>query len=305
MSTGGGSVRAVQPKSEPRRGRSFRIVALIFMAVLVLGLVAGFIVYRKYVAYEPKVAAHVPAMARAALRVDLTHVMFYEPFRRSLFPVADRFAQGVRSRRERLDALGVRVNSDIREVLALQGPGANDWALVLGGRLPRGLVARSLAAVLREEGRQVKEASGTYSLPETGLAFAEAADGAFVLASSEAALAPALVVGQPDPILAAGSGGVVVRNGTLPPPLGALTASFRAGSTVEIRGRVEASANSPMAEALIRTLLQTIAGSDAAANSAIQGIELTRDSSGIAFRLGLPREAVLGVIELLSQRIPG
>src|SRR5689334_21763529 len=97
-------------EAPPRRARSFRIVALVFLALLAVGLVAAFVVYMKYVAYEPTVAAHVPESARGAVRVDLLHVMFYEPFRRSMFPLADRFAQGQSARRERLDARGIRVN---------------------------------------------------------------------------------------------------------------------------------------------------------------------------------------------------
>ncbi|HET9932626.1 MAG TPA: hypothetical protein VFQ35_18110 [Polyangiaceae bacterium] len=290
--------------ASPRRGRSFRIVALVFVALLAVGLVAAFVVYKKYVAYEPTVAAHVPSSARAAVRVDLTHVMFYEPFRRSMFPLADRFAKGQSSRRERLEARGIRVNSDIREVLAVSGPGPGDWALVLGGRMPRGSTSSGVAAVLKEEGRELTEKEGVYTLAETGLAFAESADGAFALASSVNTLASVLPAGVSNPVLSSGSGGLLLRPGTISAAPAGVTATFRAGSVVEIRGRAELE-NSERAEADIRSLLGLLAGSDAAAMGAIRSAEFSKEASGLGFRVALPREAVLGIIEALAQRVPG
>jgi hypothetical protein len=294
----------VTAEAPSQSARPFRTVALVFVALLLVGLAAAYVVYKKYVAYEPSVAAHVPASARAAIRVDLTHVMFYEPFRRSMFPLADRFAKGAHSRRELLEERGIRVNSDVREMLALLGPGAGEWALVIGGRLPRGRTARGLAEVLRDEKRDVDEKNGVYTLAGSGLAFGEAADGALVLASSASFLASALPVGAPDAVLSSGSGGVIVRPGVLEAPLNALTATFRAGSVVEVRGRAELSGNAAAAQEALRTLFAALAGADPAAQSAVRSLELSEEASGLGFRLALPREAVLGIIEALAQRVP-
>lgn len=293
----------VTAEAPPRRARSFRIVALVFSALLLVGFASAFVVYKKYVAYDPTVAAHFPASARAGVRVDLTHVMFYEPFRRSMFPLADRFAQGKRSRRERLESRGIRVNSDIREILAVLGPGSSEWALVIGGRLPRGATAAGLAEVLREEGRSLAEKNGVYSFPETGLAFAEAPDGALVLASSAAFATTLLPAGVPDAALSSGSGGVVLRAGALG-PFKALTATFRAGSVVEVRGRAEPSGDAAAAEAALRDLFGKLAAGDEAASAALRSLEFSQEASGLGFRLALPREAVLGIVEALAQRVP-
>lgn len=291
-------------EAPPRRARSFRIVALVFLALLGVGLAAAFVVYKKYVAYEPTVAAHVPASARAAIRVDLTHVMFYEPFRRSMFPLADRFAQGQSARRERLDAHGIRVNSDVREVLGVLGPGSSDWALLIGGRMPRGSISSGVAAVLKEEGRALSEKNGVYTLAETGLSFAETSDGALGLASSVNMLTSVLPIGVSNPVLSSGSGGVIVRPGTLPGVPGKISATFRAGSVVEIRGRAEVD-DTERAEAELRAVLRLMAGSDEAALSAIRSVEFSKEASGLGFRVALPREAVLGIVEALAQRVPG
>lgn len=291
-------------EAKPRPARSFRVVALVFLALLAVGLAAAFVVYKKYVAYEPTVAAHVPASARAAVRFDLTHVMFYEPFRRSMFPLADRSAQGKSARRERLEARGIRVNSDIREVLGVLGPGPNDWAVVLGGRMPRGSIGAGVAAVLAEEGRRPVENNGVYSLPETGLAFAETSDGALAIASSLTTLASVAPAGVPNQALSSGSGGVVVRPGALPGAPTGLTATFRAGSVVEIRGHAEVE-DTALAEQILRALFASLAGGDRAALSAIRSVEFSKEASGLGFRLALPREAVLGIVEALAQRVPG
>ena len=291
-------------EAPPRRARSFRIVALVFLALLAVGLVAAFVVYKKYVAYEPTVAAHVPASARGAVRFDLTHVMFYEPFRRSMFPLADRFAQGQSARRERLDARGIRVNSDVREVLGVLGPGPSDWALIIGGRMPRGAIGSGVAAVLKEEGRALSEKDGVYTLTETGLSFAETSDGALALASSVNMLASVAPVGVPNPALTSGSGGLLLRPRALPSVPGGLTATFRAGSVVEIRGHAEVD-DPERVESEVRELLRLLAGSDSAALAAVRSVEFSKEASGLGFRVALPREAVLGIVEALAQRVPG
>lgn len=290
----------------PRQGRSFRIVSLVFVGLLAVGLSLGFVVYKKYVAYEPRVSEHVPADAVLAVRVDLTHVMFYEPFRRSIFPLADRFGGTASPRRQRLATRSLRVDSDVRELLLIQGPGPSDWALVVGGRFPRGLIGAGLSAALREEGRQVRdEGDGSYTLPESGLAFAETPGGTLALASSRARLAGIIPANAPDPVLSEGAGGVILRPGALPSPFQGLTASFRAGSVVEVRGHADVAPNSSASEALLRGVIQGVGSANAQSSSALSGLELTTDASGIAFRVSLPREAVLGLVELLSQRIPG
>jgi hypothetical protein len=301
-------VRAVNAELEnpPRHGRSFRIVSLVFVGLLAIGLSLGFVVYKKYVAYSPHVSAHVPADATLAVRVDLTHVMLYEPFRRWIFPLADRFGGAASPRHERLDARSLRINEGVRELLFVSGPAPADWALVIGGRFPRGLIGAGVAAALREEGRQVRdENDGSYTLPGSGLAFAEATGGALALASSRERLQRVLPAGERNPVLSAGAGGLIVRGGALPEPFRGLTATFLAGSVVEIRGHADVPASVKANEATLRALIQGLGSGNAASASALSGLELTSDDSGISFRVGLSREAVLGLTELLSQRIPG
>jgi hypothetical protein len=290
-------------RSSSRKGLPFRWVALVFVGVLSIGLALGFAVYRTYVAYEPTTAHHVPPDATLVARFDLTHVMLYEPFRRSIFPLVDTGPGGA-GRRERLSTRGIRVGSDVREVLLALGPQPRQWLLAVGGRLPRSQVDLVLASVLREEGRLIDVRSGVYLLPETGVAFAQAADGTLLIASSEPRLRSALAHRSVTLPIAGASGGFWIAGSWLgdPPPVSSLDGQLRAGSVVEVKANVRVQSKPADAQAAARALLERFAALDPALAEAARTAQIEPSEVGAAARLRLPRPAVERLAALAATR---
>lgn len=296
-----------EPTSTPHVGRAtsprtFLQVALVFGGLLAVGLVFALVVYRKYVAYEPSVAHHVPADAGIAVRIDLTHVMFYEPFRRAIMPLADHGGPVEPPRHQRLTEHGVRLGADVRELLLALGPGRSDWALVVGGQLPKTGLSEGLADVLRAEGQAVEaRPGGVHSLRSSGLSFAQAADGAFVLGSGEARVRAVLPVRTVDAALIEGSGGAHVLGSRLGPGWQNLRVSLRAGSAVA--ADVHADFVDPRAgHDAMTALLRQVASLDATLKHPIESAVRTPTTTGEALRLHLPKEAVEALSRWLAAR---
>lgn len=283
-------------------GQPFRAVAAVFLGLLVIGLGLGLVVYRKYVAYLPTVARHVPADATVAARIDLTHVMLYQPYRSSILPLADRGGPAASGRGERLAAHGVRLGADVRELLLALGPAPGDWILVVGGQLPAGL-GTTLSSVLKEESR-VAEArpGGSFFLAPNGPWFAQAADGSFVLASSESRLRQALPARAVDAQLAEAAGSLFLSREWLGAPFKSLRASLRAGSVVaaEVRADFTDPASGQVA---LRALLDSLAKLDPALTAPVRNAAIHRTATGVTFRLNLPKEAVERVAFLTAERV--
>lgn len=287
----------------------FRWIATGFLVLLALGLALAYVVYDRYVAYQSTVARHVPPDALAAARFDLTHVMIYEPFRASIFPLVDRLAAGTRDepRRAALEARGIRVASDVREVLLALGPGAGDWLLAVGGRLPATGVGATLASVLRDEGQRVEEHEGRFWLPAHGVAFAQASDGAVVLASDEERLRSALAVRPARQELTAGAGGFTIGEPWLIRPLQHLTGTLRAGSVIAIEGRAQfpAAEEALAAELAVRTLLERAGSLDPALVAAFRPSALRAGEGEVQLQLGLPATAMERIAGLVSRSLIG
>src|SRR5688572_29236490 len=98
--------------------------------------------HRTFVAAERVAARHVPADAVAVVRVDLEKATLFAPVRRFLLPLLDRDPPA--SGGPRWDRVAERselvVGRDTREALVLWGPGNDDWAVVLGGNYPAGVL---------------------------------------------------------------------------------------------------------------------------------------------------------------------
>lgn len=281
----------------------FRAVAIVFVALLALGFGLGIVVYEKYVTYLPTVAQHVPADATLAARIDLTHVMLYAPFRNSILPLANSGGSAGSARAERLAAHGVRLGADIRELLLALGPAPGDWVLVVGGQLPRKGLAETVSSVLREESRPAEaRPGGCFFLPPDGPWFAQAADGAFVLSSSESRLRQALPVRSVDPELGNLAGGVFLSESWLGAPFKSLRANLRAGSVVAADVHVEFT-EPASGQAALRSLLDSLAQLDPALTVPIQRIELRPTATGADFRLDLPQGAVERVAAMTAERV--
>lgn len=278
-------------------------MALVFVALLVVGFTLGVVVYEKYVAYPPTAAQHVPPDATVAARIDLTHVMLYAPFRTSIMPLADQGDSAAAGRGKRLAAHGVRLGADVRELMVALGPAPGDWVLVVGGQLPRTGLADTVRAVLQEESRVVEaRPNGGYFLAPSGPWFGQAADGAFAIASSETRLRAALPIRPGDAALAEAAGGLFLSRAWLGGPFKSLRANLRAGSVVA--ADVHADFSDPASgEAALRALLDSLAKLDPTLTVPTQSAEIHATGSGATVRLNLPREAVERVASLTAARV--
>jgi len=268
----------------------------------VVGLGLGLVVYKKYVAYLPTTARHVPLDATVAARIDLTHVMLYAPYRTSIMPLVDRGGPAAAGRAERLAAHGVRLGADVRELMLALGPAPGEWVLVVGGQLPRGL-GETLSAVLKDESRSTQvRPGGCFFLAPSGPWFGQAEDGAFVLASSESRLRLALPVRAVDAKLAEAAGGLFLSPAWLGTPFKSLRASLRAGSVVAVDVSADFT-DSKSGQLALRALLDSLAKLDPVLTAPAQTAQIHPTSNGASFRLNLPKEAVERVASLTAERV--
>jgi hypothetical protein len=280
--------------------RPFYLVAAVFGALLAVGLALGFVVYKRYVAYLPTVAQHVPPDVNAAVRVDLNHVMLYAPFRTWILPVANWGSDVLPPRAERLSTRGVRLGADVRELLVALGPAPGDWVLLVGGQLHAG-AADALAGVLREEGRAVEaRPDGGFSLGSW--CFAQAVDRTVVLASSDERLQRALETRPVDEVLSRAGGALLLKPAWLGAPFRSIRGSVRAGSVVAVDVRAEFS-DARAGGAALRSLLARLARLDPVLDSPVRKIQLQPTPTGMTFRLNLPSEAVERLAALVAARL--
>ena len=268
-----------------------------FVALLAIGMAAAVVVYRSFVAYEPVAAQHVPKDATSVARFDLTHVMFYEPFRRSVFPLAD---LGSSDRRKRLEAAGLELGGEVREVVVALGADMSDWLVALGGPLSRREISATLAEVLRGEGRRVEELGGVWAV-EGGPYFAQASDGALLFASSEQRLRGVLSASPGPALLGQGAGGLEVSGRWLPPPLTRLEGSYRTGSVILVQLSAEAEGPAPVREAALRQLLDRMGALDPALADVAKQAVIRNENGRVTTELSLSNSAA----ETLAERVTG
>jgi hypothetical protein len=214
------SIRESAKERRERPGfRSFPVVMAVFVVLLAAGVALGVVIHGRYVGFERTVARHVPNDAALVVRWDVEKVTLFEPTRRYLLPLLDAapHASGAppgETRRRRLaNEIGLDVGRDLREAMALLGPGERDWALVLGGSFPKTDVVGALGRVLEREGLKVERA-GDSLVTFGGVAFGRASDGALVVASSRARLEAATVVrGLREGVPRTGAAALVIQAG--------------------------------------------------------------------------------------------
>jgi hypothetical protein len=283
------------PRPDRGGALSFWVVAAIFATLLALGVSLAVVIHRSYVGFARIAAYHVPPDTSLVLRWDVEKVSLFEPTRRFLLPLLDvphaaksagtppnatgTPAKAAKTRRDRFaDLSGSMLGRDLREAVALFGPGEHDWAVVLAGSFREGDLVAAAQQTLANDGWTWRSLGpGRIASPE-GFALGRAADGALVIASSAERLDAVLVPRDALPeVPRVGAGALRL----LPSPTGlpagtpallaslgdvrAVTGSAKWGSPMPIEVTVEF-AQSPPADAKdrIRRLLARLLGDDLA-----------------------------------------
>lgn len=205
---------------------SFPVVMGIFGVLLALGLTLAVVIHRRYVGFVRVAAHHVPPDTTLVVRWDVEKVSLFEPTRRFLLPLLDsvhgppyvpapnaapapngglealpatgasapKSASTAESRRDRFAReSGAMISRDVREAVALFGPGEHDWAVVLAGSFPKTDLVAAAAHTLEAESWPWRPLGADRLVSPGGAALGRASDGALVLASSAARLDAVLV----------------------------------------------------------------------------------------------------------------
>jgi hypothetical protein len=175
-----------------RQARSFRTVALGGLALSAILVAVAAALYLRFIRYERIAARHVPSGSVLAIRLDVQQAILYDPVRRNLLPLlgGSRLAPPDGDARvAQLEALtGIR-RGDLREIVVARGASRADWVIVLTGLFPRDVAAPLLGASLASNGESwTLTADARAVVSATGIAVGRTADGAVLVASSEAEL---------------------------------------------------------------------------------------------------------------------
>jgi hypothetical protein len=183
--------------TEERRGISFRKLAWAGVIFTALASAGAWLAYARLVHYRRCAVEHLPPEAELVVRLDVEQVVLFEPVRRHLIPLIDRLPLGsvpaaasaeaeTRMARLRREA-GLNLGLDLREILVATVPGGR-WVLVLGGLFEQGMVPAIERELTGEAATGWRRVGDTLEFTPFGTAFAQAPDGALLLASDRALL---------------------------------------------------------------------------------------------------------------------
>jgi len=185
---------------------SFPVVMAVFGVLLALGVALGVTIHRRYVGFDRVAAHHVPSDTTLVVRWDVDKIALFEPTRRFLLPLLDAPRSGapnsasaatvesLAGRRARFaHESGTLMNRDLREAVALFGPGAHDWAVILAGAFSQVDLLEAAARTLQQEGWPWRRIAADRLVSPEGAALGRTADGALILASNLSRLDAVLV----------------------------------------------------------------------------------------------------------------
>jgi hypothetical protein len=158
------------------------------------------------VGFDRVAAHHVPPDTTLVVRWDVDKIALFEPTRRFLLPLLDAprtvppnsaatvTGTALGPRRERFaHESGTLMSRDLREAVALFGPGAHDWAVILAGAFSQVDLLEAAAHTFHQEDWPWRRIAADRLVSPEGAALGRTADGALVLASNAARLDAVLV----------------------------------------------------------------------------------------------------------------
>lgn len=182
--------------ARPRRWG--RLLAVLFVALAVGGTAGAVYAGWTYLHYEAVAQHHVPGNAQVVARLELADLALYAPVREHLLPaLKERFSKpsaakkGSDLRKRLLEATGVDLESDVREVVFASVEG-KAWLAIFAGKIERGRFVDGLAKVLQEEGVGGYAKRGALLVGPEGQAIAQADDGAVLYGTNLAVVEAAL-----------------------------------------------------------------------------------------------------------------
>lgn len=185
-----------------RRSVSFRALALIATALVLLASLGVYIAYRQLIHYERRAVEHLPLNTALVARLDLEQVVLFEPVRRHLLPVVNALPLGGQPAPnagidlDRLAMLrelaGINLGFDLREIVVAVVAPTGGWAVVLGGLFDKDRMLEGVERLLRAEGVAWSRVGDTLRLEFLGVALGQAQDGSLIVASSPEVLESAL-----------------------------------------------------------------------------------------------------------------
>jgi hypothetical protein len=182
--------------TEERREISFRKLAWAGLIFTALASAGAWVAYARLVHYRRCAVEHLPPETELVARLDVEQVVLFEPVRRHLIPLIERLPLGsgpaaataeAEPRMARLREAGLNLGLDLREILVATAPGGR-WLLVLGGLFRQGLVPAIERELTGEDATGWRRVGAALEFTPSGAAFAQASDGALLLASDRALL---------------------------------------------------------------------------------------------------------------------
>ena len=181
-----------------RTSFSHRVIFVPLALSVAAALLLSYGLYERYVRFEPLAARHLPARASVAVRFDVEQAVVYEPFRRHILALFEMDRDGRETRTKHLERkTTVELGVDMREfVFGFDQSG--HWALAVAGLFRSDGVLDGVSRMLEDEGVTMTLGKSPPHLTHaSGLAFAVAEDGTWILASDLTVLRDAYLSKEP------------------------------------------------------------------------------------------------------------
>lgn len=168
-----------------RSAVSPRAVFAFLVGSLILSFGFGYFVYVRFVRYEPRAEAFLPADAELFASIDVEQGVVYEPFRRHFFELLEAGRMGPESRLKHFERkTTIELGVDTRELALAFGPD-HTFTVSIGGLFRQDGVVRGTARMFEEEGLVVDVAPDERFVQVGRAFYFSAPEGVLLLTANE------------------------------------------------------------------------------------------------------------------------